>query len=125
MSEPLLPPARHERRDVGFRFIVLLFGGIVITLLLMMVLAYVIYPRAMRDNRFQQPFPDFPAPRLQEKPRADMRDFYAREMRQLNSAGWINKSTGQVHIPIQQAMHDIAHRGIPGWPDAASAGATP
>ena len=49
-------------------------------------------------------------------PRADMQAFYAQEMRRLNSAGWIDKAHGTVHIPISDAMQKIARDGIPGWP---------
>ncbi len=111
-----LAPARAEGRDVGFRLILLLLGGIGCALLLLIGVAYVIYPGAVTDTRFAQPFPDFPKPSLQPSPALDWTIFYASEMQWLNGTGWIDKAAGTVHIPIDQAMRDVAGAGIPGWP---------
>ncbi len=55
--------ARHEKRDIGLRFMLMLLSGIGCTLLLLMALAYVIYPGEVKDRRFAEPFPNFPKPR--------------------------------------------------------------
>ena len=115
-ADRALPAARHEKRDIGLRFILLLLSGIGCTLLLLMGLAYVIFPGEVKDRRFAEPFPTFPLPRLQPSPAVDWQVFYAHEMAWLNSAGWQDKAAGIVHIPIDQAMHDVAAEGIAGWP---------
>ena len=33
-----------------------------------------------------------------------------------NGTGWIDKAHGIVHIPIADAMRQVAQEGIPGWP---------
>lgn len=114
-----LPPVRRERGDVSFRTMAGLFALIGGGLGLMLLVAYLIYPGEVRDQRFATPFPSFPAPRLQPDPALDMKAFYAEEMRQLNGAGWQDKAAGTVHIPIAQAMGLVAKEGIPGWPTAA------
>jgi hypothetical protein len=120
-----LPPVKHERTDVTFRAMLALFALILATLLLMLGIAYWLFPAEMRDQRFMYPFPSFPAPKLQAAPAVDMRAFYAEEMRRLNGTGWQDKAAGVVHIPIQQAMDLVAKEGISGWPtnSAASQGA--
>ena len=119
MSDRLLPPARRETGDVTLRSmlaLLTLIGGI---LLLLLLLAWWLYPAALADRRFNRPFPDYPSPRLQPSPRADMDAFRARQMRQLNGAYWQQKSAGTVHLPIDQAMALVAKEGVKDWPKAA------
>src|ERR1700712_4885923 len=114
--ERALRPVDHERSDVRVRSMIGLFALILTLLLLMLWLAYWVFPAEIKDNRFTTPFPTFPSPRLQPSPPDDMKAFYHQEMRQLNSAGWQEKAAGAVHIPIHQAMELIAKEGIAGWP---------
>ena len=112
----ILAPARRETRDVGLRFMLALLGSIATVLVLMLGLAWWIFPGEVADRRFAQPFPNFPGPRLQPDPRLDMETFYAQEMTRLNSAGWADRQAGTVHVPIDQAMRAVAAEGIAGWP---------
>ena len=116
-----MPPVRHEPSDVAFGAMLALFALILSVLLLMLGTAYWLFPQEVQDRRFARPFPDYPAPRLQPSPAVDMSVFHAREMRQLNSAGWQDQGRGIVHIPIGQAMGEVAREGIPGWPTGAAA----
>ncbi len=118
MVEPgqALPPASREPKDVTFRDMLRLLALIGATLLLLIGVATWLFPQELRDRRFEQPFPAYPTPRLQPSPRADMQAFRAKEMQQLNSAGWQDRAAGVVHIPIEQAMRIVASEGIPGWP---------
>ena len=111
-----LSAARRERQDVGLRFILILLAGIALVLLLLMLLAYMIYPGEIADKRFAGPFPDFPSPTLQPNPVLDWKAFYSREMARLNGVGWQDRAAGTVHIPIDQAMRAVAAEGIKGWP---------
>jgi hypothetical protein len=121
MSDRALPPVLREKKDIGLRFMVALLGFIGGCLVLTLVLAYVLFPQQVRDQRFATPFPQYPAPVLQPSPPVDMRAFHEREMQRLNSAGWIDKASGTVHIAIEQAMRAVAAEGIPGWPTNATA----
>lgn len=111
-----LRPVQTETQDVGVGFIVKLLAFIGACLLLLLGLAYWIFPGQVADRRFAQPLPGFPAPTLQTSPRINMANFYRQEMARLNGVGWTDKAAGRVHIPIEQAMHDLAEHGIPGWP---------
>lgn len=119
-----LVPARHETGDVTLRLATALLSLAGVLLLLLIGLAALMFPREMKDQRFTEPFPNWPAPRLQSDPAADMRQFHTEEMRELNSAGWRDRAANTVHIPIDQAMRLMAAEGIPGWP-AGDATASP
>lgn len=121
VTERALSPAAHEPRDVKLRLILALFALTAGLLALLMGVAWWLFPSVVKDQRFAQPFPTWPAPRLQLNAADDMRRFYAQEMRQLNSAGWQDQVAGTVHIPIDQAMRAVVSDGIPGWPGDAAA----
>jgi hypothetical protein len=57
-----------------------------------------------------------PAPQLQTDPQEDLRKFRAEEEARLHSYGWIDRSKGIVHIPIDQAMKEVTQKGIDGFP---------
>lgn len=50
------------------------------------------------------PAVSFPMPRLQPNPVADLNKFRIAEEEKLNSYGWVNRKTGKIHIPIEQAI---------------------
>lgn len=114
-----LPPARHEGTDVGFR--ALLVAGVLMLLALGGVLGFAswLYPGAQTDKILPSATNDtFPAPRLQPDVAADMARFRAEQLQQLNGAYWLDRERGRVHMPIADAMRDVAARGIPDWPAA-------
>ena len=51
-----------------------------------------------------------PEPRLQRFPREDILRFRLGEEATLQNYGWIDKATGSVHIPIQEAMRLVLER---------------
>ena len=52
-----------------------------------------------------------PAPRLQQKPRNELYDFRRDEQGFLEGYGWMNRTDGVVHIPIEDAMRLVVERG--------------
>ena len=104
-----IPVAAVEPTDLGEGFIWgvvgLCLAGIVVCGLIVLWL----YPQAGADRIITAALPEYPAPRLQVDSAADLRTFRAQQLQQLNSAGI-------AHIPIDQAMQQIAHEGIAGWP---------
>ncbi|HUI94939.1 MAG TPA: hypothetical protein VLX44_04235 [Xanthobacteraceae bacterium] len=75
------------------------------------------YPRSLsdigRDLRISPP-----GPRLQTDAPGDLQHFRAAEEKRLNTYYWIDKQRGIVHIPIEQAMKQLAASGIPDFPKA-------
>jgi hypothetical protein len=118
MAEPekVIPAVTHEPVDISNRFILGAIGLVLGTLLVITVGVLIAFPLPHLDRVLTAPLPTYPQPRLQPSPRQDMQRFYASEMQQLNGTGWIDKSAGIAHIPIEDAMRKIAHDGIPGWP---------
>jgi hypothetical protein len=62
-----------------------------------------------------------PAPRLQVYAVRHWKDFEAAENVRLESYGWMDRSAGVVHIPIERAMELIAQRGVGPLPAAPMA----
>ena len=64
-----------------------------------------------------------PTPRLQQFPQNDFYQFRQDEERLLQRYGWMNKNSGIVHIPIEDAMRLTVERGT--LPSRAVDGGTP
>lgn len=58
----------------------------------------------------------FPEPRLEEDERNQLDGIRINEEQRLNSFGWVDQSTGSVHIPIQLAMEMLVKQGLPTAP---------
>lgn len=115
-AERLIPEARHEPSDIRPGFI---WGAAALCLGTLLACAFLVlwlYPASWSDRRVQMPLPPYPEPQLQPDPPKDLQRFYAEQMQILNGTGWVDKDRGVVHIPIKQAMQDIARGGIAGWP---------
>jgi hypothetical protein len=124
------PETMYERRDLSPRAIFGFLVALGIGALLMHVALWSMYKYVtganlfrpagnpiMTSNRELRPMGDpavtFPAPRLQPDPVADENKFRAYEDEVLNTYGWVNRQTGVVHIPIEQAIDIVAERGLP------------
>ena len=62
-----------------------------------------------------------PLPRLQVYPVTRWKDFQAAERERLASYGWMDRSSGAVHVPIERAMELVAQRGVGPLPQAPMA----
>jgi hypothetical protein len=62
-----------------------------------------------------------PPPRLQVHPAKHWTDFRAAEADRLSTYGWMDRSTGAVHIPIDRAMGLVLERGVGPLPPAPMA----
>jgi hypothetical protein len=114
-----LPPARHEGTDVGFRAMLVAGVLMLLTLCGVLGLAAWLYPGAQTDKLLAPAAnATFPAPRLQPDVAADMARFRAEQLQQLNGAYWLDRDRRRVHMPIADAMREVAARGIPDWPTA-------
>ena len=116
-----IPDARHERRDVSGRFILLAFLLLMTSVASVGLVVWGVFPRSTADKRIVTTVSNFPAPALQPDPRHDWQTFHTGEMQRLTTYGWIDKSKGLVHIPIDRAMEKVAKSGIPGWPSSTTA----
>lgn len=53
-----------------------------------------------------------PAPRLQIHPVASWREFRNAEDARLSTYGWMDRSAGAVHVPVDRAMEIVLQRGV-------------
>ena len=53
-----------------------------------------------------------PAPRLQIHPVANWRQFRSAEDARLATYGWMDRSAGAVHVPVDRAMEIVLQRGV-------------
>jgi hypothetical protein len=70
-------------------------------------------PRQTRVASVASTSANFPEPRLEVTPAADLQKSRGTDETELNSYGWIDRAAGIVRIPIDRAMELIAQRGLP------------
>ncbi|MFL6451648.1 MAG: hypothetical protein ACJ746_28815 [Bryobacteraceae bacterium] len=120
--EPLHEDVHFEPSDINHRRVVIggacLLGGMWLTIGLLFF--FFVYLKNYRAEVSPPPLPVTlsratlpPEPRLQNAPEQDLRSFRAAEDWKLAHYYWVDKTKGQVAIPIDQAIQIIAQRGIP------------
>ena len=119
VDESSLPPPRHEPTDVSDHVIWIGAPALIATVIVMTLLVLWLFPGRTVDRTMHLPLTHYPRPELQVSPRDDMATFRAQQLQWLNSAGWVDKTRGIAHIPVEDAMHEVAEEGIAGWPAAA------
>src|SRR6185503_2733773 len=113
---------RHEESDVNVRAIFafcagLVAVGIAVHFAVWLMFQYltgreaarapIAYPLAAGQNRVP------PEPRLQTNPREDLRAVRAREDEILTTYARVDKNSGVVRVPIDEAMRITLKRGLP------------
>jgi hypothetical protein len=101
----------HEPDDFMARRIVTLGGGLLVsvTLISAILLAVLHTPRSAQRNATAAETDGVPAPRLQMHPNGDYARYIDEKRARLNSTGWVDRERGIAHIPIEQAMNDVAN----------------
>jgi len=93
--------------------------AIVIVISAIFVFGFFVFLRAQPDSVTPQPSPFAserllpPAPRLQADPPLELSEYNAKMEKATNSYGWVDKSAGIAHIPVDDALNIIAERGLP------------
>jgi len=116
-------PVRHETSDVNLRAILSFLGALAIAALFINFAVWLLFtffnaretqqPPAVYPLAAQQENRLPPEPRLQTNPRDDLRELRAHEDEVLTTYGWVDRSSGVVRIPIDQAMKLLVQRGLP------------
>jgi hypothetical protein len=124
-ATPRQNAVHHEQSDVSFgavlKFVVALtVVGAVVHLMVWLLMGsfesqaakeQVQYPLAVgQEERLP------PGPRLQVEPRQDFSSYEAHQRELLNGYSWVDRATGVVRIPIDQAKKLILDRGLPSRP---------
>ena len=117
------PEVAHEKRDINVRIVVGFGAALVVAAIVIHLFVWLLfdlyghletpgYPREfplVQTSEVRLP----PSPRLQDKPREDLKALRKQEDELLNSYTWINQQTGAVRIPIWQAMNQVMQQGFP------------
>jgi hypothetical protein len=117
-------PVHHESSDISAAAVAgfgagLVLAGVLIFMLVWTLFVYLSGRAIRRDSsaagpplqRQEQRLP--PEPRLQTNPRGDLLELQQAEERALTTYGWVDRKTGAVRIPIEQAMKLTLERGLP------------
>lgn len=123
----------HETRDISTRVVMSFGGALVVGAVIVYVGIWLVYLYfgSLADRAYPRQYPmaqvgaplQPPAPRLQTRPREELKQMRDEEDRILNSYGWVDANGGVVHIPIEQAMKLTLEQGLPAR--TATAGSAP
>ncbi len=128
----------HEQSDVNIRAIIIFTASLAVGFVVVGVIVWglfnLLYQREMKQEIKLTPIERMtaekppPEPRLQLAPGhqihplEEMATFRHAQMEKLNSYGWVDKTNGIVHIPIDSAKLLLLRNGIPSRPiDSAAA----
>jgi hypothetical protein len=114
------PDVRHEQSDVSIRGIVIFAAGLLVAAIVIHIGLYWLLEFYKEESPQRAPVvtapgtgEQFPPPRLQISPRADMAEMRAAQERRLTTYGWVDKEKQIVRIPIDRAMELLVQRGLP------------
>ena len=133
-DEPHHEDVHFETKDINGRNVFLTGAGVLLGTWILGGLLYFYFSYLAHDHARTSPPPLPvagrpealpPQPRLQQSPPRDLKAMRTREDWELNHYYWINKASGTVAIPIEQAMRIVAQRGIPPQKLAPNATLTP
>lgn len=112
---PENPNIAYEPSDWPLAPVAALYIGLLALLAISAFVLMAAYPTALPDvGRNLRIAP--PGPRLQTNGAGELRRFRADEERRLNTYYWVEKDKGIVHIPIEEAMKQVATTGISDFP---------
>jgi len=117
------PDSTYEHTDADVWSIVKFMFWLAVSAVIIHVGLGVVYTmlieRAMETGELRYPLAAAqgermpPTPRLQQFPRNDFYQFRQDEELLLQRYGWMNRNSGIVHIPIEDAMRLTVERGLP------------
>ena len=119
---PTPPDANREFTDIepsiAWKFAIWLGVAMLISAAIVYGTFVLFEGRAETANAAAQAFPlaagqvkEPPSPQLQTQPFKDIYQLREGEQQKLSEYGWVDKNTGTVHIPIDDAMNLLLQRG--------------
>ena len=114
-------PVHHERRDANISGVLVLGLGLFLMIVVVLVAMRWVFAGFLVHAPTTIPSPSPlatervipPAPRLEIANGEDLKQLRQSEDAVLNSYGWVDRETGQVRIPIGQAIDVLAQKGLP------------
>ncbi len=118
----------HEQGELPSRRILAIAGILVVVVVAGSVGSYWLArfatgsARELPSGSLSEPHgPSIPGPNLQRDPPRDLRRFMQEKRNWLDGYGWVDKSAGVVHIPIDRAMALMNKDETPSFGGAADA----
>jgi hypothetical protein len=110
MPETERQPPGYETRDVDLRLPLYTAMSVLVLLVVVLFVVWLLsggagggIPSLWTSSLFEQPLKG-PAPALESDPRGELGRSRQQAQARLESYGWIDRSQGIVHIPIERAM---------------------
>lgn len=111
----------HESADLPLNpFLFVVLGLLGTAIVVQVALFSLMFAFARMGSRFGPIDPSkaaqvqhLPQPEIQVDPGRDLRTYLAREEKELNGYGWVDRGKGIVHVPIRKAMELMLARGVP------------
>ena len=111
----------HERRDADVIGLTMVAGFLLLSIGITLLCVWgLLHFFTNQRNAHESPRPkvaderdEFPLPRLQANPTADLRKSRVSEETKLHSYGWVDREAGVARIPIERAMQLTVERGLP------------
>jgi hypothetical protein len=124
MSEAKHPevPAihRHEVHDAETRYVMIFIAVIAVTVALTMWISKGLFYYFVHHEQAEAPaftFPNAktlpPSPELEPVPHVLLEKYLGEEQNELDGYGWVDRSQGIVHIPVDQAIQLVLQKGLP------------
>jgi hypothetical protein len=110
-----VPGGAHERRDVQWQPVVVA-GSLLVLLTVLVMLATAGFLKLLEGGvpASSVGWPEeVPGPRLQAVPGRELASYLERQGRELDTYEWVDRSNGEVRVPIGRAMELIESRGLP------------
>lgn len=125
----LLEEMGYEPSDVdpgqAPRVTIIFFVSIIVTILISWAFMTSIdrtstkEPAAQALERRRMPEPPNPLLQSNATAKKDMVMLRAEERKKLETYGWVDEAKGIVHIPVEQAIEEVARQGLPTRPNAS------
>jgi hypothetical protein len=112
----------HEANTLRVRGLLLFAAALVgVTILVQVILAVVMQGFSSEEKeldslavpRFAGDTGGFPAPRIQPDPAEELTKMKTEDLGRLTQYGWIDRTAGIAHIPVNRAIDILAKRGLP------------
>jgi hypothetical protein len=112
----------HESNRIGLRGLVIFAVALALTIVLVQAVLGLVMERvahrekpvdAFDPGRLAIEVDQFPNPRLQQNPMAELDQMNKEERRRIESYGWIDRKAGIARIPVDRAIAILARTGLP------------
>jgi len=115
MSDSSSDTVGYEASDAEPRLIAGLAAGIAAFLMITPAVLWAVLSGSIERPRSLGGLEGFPGPTLQVDPNRDLVAMRREEEKRLTGYGWIDRSRGTVHMPIDRAVELTVKRGLPDW----------